>query len=156
MIFKVLMLSGILLFASCNAICQIKQPDNSCGKDCCKDNKKSTFSTQSNSANVTSMTTPKKKNMTCKLTSPELQKRKAGVIASLKSKLLKREELPDGYAYLFTSADSNIDEVTAFIKTERICCDFFSFNVSIEDGNLWLSITGAEGAKDFIDSELDL
>ncbi|MBX3254903.1 MAG: hypothetical protein KF862_12240 [Chitinophagaceae bacterium] len=102
------------------------------------------------------MISPQKKNIACKLTSPELQKRKAEVIASLKSKLLKREELTDGYAYLFTSTDSNIDEVTTFIKTERTCCDFFSFKISIEDENLWLSITGAEGTKDFIAGELDL
>jgi hypothetical protein len=45
-----------------------------------------------------------------------------------------------------------------FIKTERECCDFFTFNLSIsgDKSETWLELTGAEGAKDFISTELGL
>ncbi len=97
-----------------------------------------------------------KKAIACKLTTPELQKRKSEVITSLKEKVEKREELPNGFSYLFESTDANIDEVITFIKTERICCDFFNFKISVEDNKLWLIITGEDGIKDFITNEIGL
>src|SRR5690349_7030285 len=98
----------------------------------------------------------KMKPIACKLTSPELQQRKSEVLASLKAKTLRRIELSDGYSYLFASTDENIDELTSFIKTERICCDFFCFTIFVNDDHLWLTITGDSGAKEFIAGELGL
>jgi hypothetical protein len=51
-----------------------------------------------------------------------------------------------------------LDELTEFIKTERECCDFFVFNLSIsgDKSEAWLELTGEEGAKNFIESELGL
>ena len=97
------------------------------------------------------------KELTCKLTSPQLQERKATVIASLKSQIIDKKELPDGYAFKFAGADSVIDELTEFIKTERSCCDFFSFNLKVsgDKKEAWLELTGEERAKDFITSELE-
>lgn len=101
-------------------------------------------------------TTIKKKVVACKLTSPELRERKEKVIASLKVKVLDKQELKDGYKYKFEGSDQVIDELITFIKTERLCCDFFTFNFSIADDIVWLSITGPEGAKEFIKMEMDL
>ena len=56
------------------------------------------------------------KPLSCKLTSPELRKRKETVIASLKKQVLERKELPNGYAYKFTDTDAVLDELTEFIK----------------------------------------
>lgn len=39
--------------------------------------------------------------------------------------------MKNGYAYKFTGSDKMVDELTAFIKTERQCCDFFTFNLSV-------------------------
>jgi hypothetical protein len=96
--------------------------------------------------------------MHCKLTSPELKQRKATVIAGLKQQVLARKELQNGYAYKFSGNDSMIDTLTEFVKTERACCDFFTFSLSISgDGSAaWLELTGPEGVKDFIHSELGL
>ncbi len=104
------------------------------------------------------MKTATTKTLACKLTSPELQKRKQEVLAVLKLKVIAREDLKDGYKYKFEGTDQVLDEVVAFIKSERACCDFFSFNLSVSDAqsNIWLSMTGPEGAKDFIRMELDL
>lgn len=96
--------------------------------------------------------------MSCKLTTPELRKRKETVLASLKNQVLEKKELPEGYAYKFTGTDGMIDELTEFIKTERACCDFFIFNISIsgDQNEAWLEIKGRKGTKDFIESELGL
>lgn len=99
-------------------------------------------------------TIPKKKVLACRLTSPELQKRKKEVIAVLKASVLETEELDNGFRYRFKGSDRMIDELISFIKTERQCCDFFSFNISIGNtgGDAWLEITGEEGVKEFIDT----
>ena len=94
----------------------------------------------------------------CKLTTPELQQRKATVIASLKGQVLEKQELSNGFSYKFKGTDSVIDELTTFIKTERLCCSFFEFDLKISgDASFaWLTITGPKGAKDFIINELAL
>ena len=69
-----------------------------------------------------------------------------------------KEELKDGYAFKFSGTDKMIDELTEFIKTERECCDFFTFNLSIsgDKSEAWLELTGASGAKDFISTDLGM
>jgi hypothetical protein len=101
---------------------------------------------------------PKKREFTCKLTSPELQRRKATVLASIRSKILEKKELPDGYTYKFKGTDAILDELSTFIKTERLCCDFFDYSLKVDgDGaETWLVISGPAGVKDFIKSELEL
>lgn len=70
--------------------------------------------------------------LTCKLTTPELQERKKTVIAELKSLLKERKEETNSVRYKFESTDSNIDLIASFIKTERLCCDFFEFRLDVE------------------------
>ena len=100
----------------------------------------------------------KKGELTCKLTSPELRKRKETVIKSLKSQMLQKKELTSGYSYKFVGTDKMVDELTEFVKTERACCDFFVFNLSIsgDKSEACLEITGPKGAKDFIKTELEM
>jgi RIO-like serine/threonine protein kinase len=96
--------------------------------------------------------------LSCKLTNPEFQKRKATVLASLRNKIIDKKELSDGYSYKFNGSDEMLDELTEFIKTERLCCDFFQFNLFIEGNGSFivLELKGEEGAKDFIKNELEL
>ena len=96
------------------------------------------------------------KPVTCKLTTPELQKRKATVIADLKSLVLERTELKDGYSYKFEGKDQILDKLNDFIKTERMCCDFFTFQVTVEENTALLKITGPNGSKEFLKEEVDL
>jgi hypothetical protein len=100
----------------------------------------------------------KTSELSCKLTTPEMQKRKETVLASLKEQMTEKKELKDGYAFKFPGTDKMLDELTEFIKTERECCDFFTFNLSIsgDKSEAWLELTGADGAKDFISTELGL
>ena len=95
---------------------------------------------------------------TCKLTTSELRERKEKVISKLKVQILETKELKNGYAYKFYGSDQVVDELSEFIKTERECCDFFTFNLSISGDKsiTWLEIVGPKGAKKFIETELDL
>jgi hypothetical protein len=62
--------------------------------------------------------------------------------------------LPDGYGLrlppdmLLTAAE--------YISRERHCCPFFNFNLELEPdgGALWLRMTGREGVKEFLRTEL--
>lgn len=94
----------------------------------------------------------------CKLASPELKQRKEMVLASLKKQILQKKELKNGFAYKFIGSDTMVDELTSFIKTERECCGFFIFNLSIsgDKSEAWLEITGPTGVKEVIKTELEL
>lgn len=94
--------------------------------------------------------------MTCKLTTPELQERKRTVIAELKSLVKERKEETNAVQYKFEATDTNIDLISNFIKTERLCCDFFEFGLFVESDSefMWLKLSGPEGVKEFIREEV--
>jgi hypothetical protein len=100
----------------------------------------------------------KSTNLFCKLTSAEMQKRKTTVLESLQKQILEKKEIANGYAFKFNGSDKMIDELTEFIKTERECCDFFIFNISVsgDKSEIWFELSGERGAKDFIATELGL
>jgi hypothetical protein len=96
------------------------------------------------------------KPLTCKLTTAELQKRKATVIAELKALVRNKKELEYGYQYKFQSTDLILDKLNEFIKTERMCCDFFTFQLTVDEDSATLAIAGPEGAKEFLKEEVGL
>lgn len=104
------------------------------------------------------LATNSKTALTCKLMPEELRIRKETVLRSLKEKILEKKELQNGYAFRFAGTDENLDELMTFIKSERECCDFFIFNLSIsgDKSEIWLALTGVEGSKDFVTEELGL
>lgn len=117
-------------------------------------NNKKDFSVNSEKFELKSDTT----ELSCKLTSKELQERKATVIASLKKQVLEKEELQNGFAFRFSGTEKIMDELIEFVKTERLCCDFFTFTLTFSgDGSkAWLELTGPDGTKDFILTELGM
>lgn len=92
--------------------------------------------------------------LTCKLSTPELQQRRATVIRELKELLLKKEEISEGLQLTFQSPDHVLDKLLDFIKSERLCCDFFSFQLSVSGDKATLQITGPQGAKEFLEHEV--
>lgn len=64
------------------------------------------------------------------------------------------QELADGYAFRF--AADNYRLVTDFIANERLCCQFFTFVLEVPPAQdpLWLRITGRDGVKGFLQSNL--
>lgn len=95
--------------------------------------------------------------LTCKLTTPELQQRKRTVIAELKGLLKEKVETDSGFRYRFDGSDATLDLLNGFIKTERLCCDFFVFTLIVSNDNqsTWLELSGPEGTKDFIRHEIE-
>jgi len=94
--------------------------------------------------------------LSCKLTNPEWRKRKETVLQSLKTQILEKKVLSEGFAFLFQGNDAVLDELIMFVKTERECCPFFTFDLSVsgDKSKIWLSLTGPEGVKGFITDEL--
>lgn len=101
---------------------------------------------------------PEKPELSCKLTSPELRQRQATVLVSLKKQIVAKKELADGFAYEFPGTDAMLDELLTFVKTERQCCGFFTFQLIMQEETqtAWLEIKGPEGVKDIIYKELTL
>jgi hypothetical protein len=93
----------------------------------------------------------------CKLTAPELRKRKEEVISVLKNKQLEKKELKDGYSFRFKGDNETLDLLNDFVKSERECCDFFSFSIHVQNTEtIWFDITGPAEAKEFIEAELGM
>ena len=97
-------------------------------------------------------------DLACKLTTPELRRRRESVIADLRSHIRNREETADGCIYTLPATADTIGQVTSFIETERQCCEFFSFRLSVPSGSseIHLEISGPQGAKEFLKDELGL
>lgn len=60
----------------------------------------------------------------CKLSEKEQSARKELVLTKLKKSILEKQELDSGYAFRFPGNDQMLDDLTAFIKSERECCSF--------------------------------
>ncbi len=99
-----------------------------------------------------------KSDVSCTLTTEEMRHRKETVLASLKAQVVDRTELENGFALRFAGTDAAVDELTEFIKTERACCSFFLFGLTIAGDRSFasLQLTGPPGAKEMITEELGL
>ena len=66
-------------------------------------------------------------------------------------------ESAEGYSFRLTSEDAVLTGVAQWITFERRCCPFLSFTVEVNggDGPTWLHLTGPEGTREFLQSELE-
>lgn len=64
------------------------------------------------------------------------------------------QDLPTGYGFRLPADSAMLLKVAEYIANERLCCSFLRFTVEIEPqgGPCWLSLTGAEGVKEYIRS----
>ena len=65
-------------------------------------------------------------------------------------------ELPNGYNFRLPNDSETVRRAAEFIALERLCCPFFAFALEVESeaGAVYLSVTGREGVKPFIMSEI--
>ena len=63
-------------------------------------------------------------------------------------------ELEDGYEFRFSGGEEVIRNLFQFVKQERQCCRFLTFELIFEpdDGPIALRLRGPDGAKEFIQS----
>jgi len=66
------------------------------------------------------------------------------------------QELPDGYALRLSEDTPTLTNAILFLANERRCCPFFRFTLDLEpeQGPIWLSITGGEEVKAFLEGEM--
>jgi hypothetical protein len=64
-------------------------------------------------------------------------------------------ELSNGYEFEFPSDTSTFQLVAEWVIGERACCPFFDFDMRLEreGGSLWLTLTGRDGVKQFIQAD---
>jgi hypothetical protein len=72
----------------------------------------------------------------------------------LRASVQEIRELPDGYAFRFPAELCR--NVAEFVALERLGCPTCTFVLEIEHdgGPIWLRITGREGVKQFLQTEL--
>src|SRR5262245_56266325 len=64
-------------------------------------------------------------------------------------------ELPDGYAFEFSSDAVTWQRLSEWVFQERRCCPFFDIQLRLEreGGALWLELGGRPGTKAFIQAD---
>jgi hypothetical protein len=99
---------------------------------------------------------PKPSPFACNMSaiSPSERGHHLAAIAEVFGSVQELRELPDGYS--FRLPNDMLLKVADFIAKERLCCPFFGFALQLEPegGALWLSLTGREGVKPFIEAEI--
>jgi hypothetical protein len=84
---------------------------------------------------------------------PPERRRHAELLAALRAAVEEVRELPDGFAFRF--ADEGAAVLEEWLPLERLCCPFLDLS---RDGAApsWLRVTGPEGTKEFLRSELGI
>lgn len=75
----------------------------------------------------------------------------------LRASLKEIRELSNGYEFAFHTDRDTYQVLSTWMFQERLCCPFFDLELRIdrEGGSTWLSLTGREGVKEFIQAEFD-
>lgn len=87
------------------------------------------------------------------------ERARRSVVASELSRLsVGREDLPDGYGFRYTADSSTLMKIAEFVSMERLCCPFLNFTIEVESANasIRLRLSGGDGVKQFIASELGI
>lgn len=86
---------------------------------------------------------------------PQQRKQWKQLIDQLMPAVVSARERNDGYALQVDTRKLSLVEAAQWVELERKCCPFFNFQLDLhgEDGGLWLSLTGREGLKQFIEMD---
>jgi hypothetical protein len=65
-------------------------------------------------------------------------------------------ELEDGYAFRHSPEAGVLIALAEYISLERLCCPFFDFAIEVgrDGGEVWLRMTGPEGAKEVLEAAM--
>ena len=68
------------------------------------------------------------------------------------------QEIDSGYSFCFDLSSESIMKIAEFITYERLYCPFFDFETLVMNqlNQLWLTLRGDEGVKEFIRYEFDI
>ncbi len=87
---------------------------------------------------------------------PDQRVRHAALAEELFASTQETRVLADGYALRLANHPDTWLKAAEFVSFERLCCPFINFRLELEagSGDLWLSLTGREGVKEFLAQEL--
>ena len=65
-------------------------------------------------------------------------------------------ELEDGYTFRHSSEAEMLIALAEYVSLERLCCPFFDFAIEVgrDGGEVWLRMTGPEGAKGILEAAM--
>ncbi len=96
--------------------------------------------------------------LSCTLSSPELLNRRLTILKAIRNATTETLELSNGFALRLPVSDEWRKKLEEFIAFERQCCAFLSFEIQERpaDSGLWLHVSGPDGTKEFVRTELML
>jgi hypothetical protein len=88
----------------------------------------------------------------CTLGPQALSKRREGLFADLVRHAATHEELDNGHRLTFAATDEAIAIILKTVTSERHCCQFLRFQITVEPGGrpIALELTGPHGTKEFV------
>jgi hypothetical protein len=88
----------------------------------------------------------------CTLTDEQLADRRKEIDADVAGVVESVTELPDGYEFHFSNSEEWAGKLIHFIKQERQCCRFLTFELIFQpdEGPISMRLRGPDGAKEFI------
>lgn len=94
----------------------------------------------------------------CTLGPAAVTARRDDLLGTLVRRAEERVDLPNGYRVRFAPAEGVLTTIARVIETERLCCRFLRFQMTVEpDGEaIWLELTGPPGTREFLAGMLDL
>ncbi len=90
----------------------------------------------------------------CTLTDEQLAGRREEIDGNITGGVESITELPDGYEFHFSSSEEWAAKLITFVKQERQCCRFLTFELIFQpdEGPISMRLRGPDGAKEFIKS----
>ena len=94
----------------------------------------------------------------CTLGPAALRARQDDLLGGLVRRALERLDIPNGYRVRFAPTDGVLATIANVIETERQCCRFLTFRLTVEPdaGPIWLEVSGPPGTREFLAGMLDL
>src|SRR5262245_35657962 len=88
----------------------------------------------------------------CELTPETIAARRARLLPGLFERAQRHEVLNDGYRLGFDPSAETLAFIGAVIETERRCCRWLAFELSVPTGDepITLTLTGPEDAREYL------
>lgn len=76
----------------------------------------------------------------------------------LKTAVVETQEKENGLRFRVTDERVDLTAIAEWVRLERRCCPFFTFNIEVEGdrGATWLTLSGPPGVKKFIRLEIGI
>lgn len=91
--------------------------------------------------------------LACTLSSPELQRRKSGLLASVRQRADRATAQPNGLELTFVHDEALLADLLELVRLEAQCCPFLRFDLRVgpRPEPCRLIVSGPPGTTDFLD-----